>query len=156
MQDSGLARKRSAPLSITQVLINRLRFRRGLIAVLTSLLVLAVLLDPYSFRESASDDLARAPLWQIGFAFLDILLIAWSGVSAWRGHTQRACLLLGLGTILNLAVAISQVHRDGIARFVMGYRAEEYLTWYLAALALRTVGLAWFGSSASRTHDLAE
>lgn len=104
---------------------------------------LGVLLDPYTLRASASDDIRLAPLWQLGAGFLDIALLVAAGICIWRRATYKAVMVLGAEMIFNLLISIVHVQRHGVTRFVTGIGAEEYLSWYLGALILRAGLVMW-------------
>ena len=116
----------------------RSTFRFGIL-LLGALLIGGVLRDPYTFHLNASDYVAPAPTWQVALGLLDVALLVLSIVTAWRGRLGSAFTLLVLEALFALTLAAALVARDGVARFVTGLGAEQYLTEYFALIGLRFV-----------------
>jgi hypothetical protein len=108
-----------------------------LILLLGALVVATVLLDPYTFHFNASDYILPAPTWQLSLGLVDALLVISGVLVAWRGHREIAFLLLSFDALFAIGLCAILVHRDGLERFAAGIGAQEYLSLYLAALALR-------------------
>lgn len=105
--------------------------------ILIGVLIVTILVDPYTLRLNASDVIAQAPWWQTAIGLLSMGLLASVAVSLWRGRNARASKLLGIETLVTIGISIIYVQRDGISRFELGFGGEEYLTWFLIAVALR-------------------
>jgi hypothetical protein len=110
---------------------------KPLILLLGTLVVATVLLDPYTFHLNASDYLQPAPAWQLSLGLVDALLVVSGVLVAWRGRREIGFLVLSFEALFTLGLCAILVHRDGVERFVAGIGAQEYLSVYLAALALR-------------------
>ena len=106
---------------------------------LGALVLLSVLLDPSTFHLNASDAVVPAPSWQLTLALMDAFLVVLGAAMVWRGRADLGFNLLVGEFLWNLALCALLVSRDGIARFVHGFGGEEYLSLYLAALALRVI-----------------
>jgi hypothetical protein len=104
-----------------------------------------ILLDPYSFYQTASDVRVPAQWSQTTLAMVDVLLVVIGAVFAWRQKPYHALLTLSGEMIFNLALVISQVAQQGVSRFVMGFGAEEYLSIYLGTLVIRVCAIALQG-----------
>jgi hypothetical protein len=129
--------------------------KRIILIVMAILVLLSVLLDPYTFRRTAGDYVEWAPLWQMVLGIGDVLLLLVVIVRLGRTQVSRAKRLLLIETLFNLGVAIVLVGRDGQLRFVYGLGAEEYLLVYLAAVALRvSLVMALTDSSISMTETV--
>jgi len=110
-----------------------------LILVLGVLVGATILLDPYTFHLNAGDVLYPAPLWQLGLGLVDALLVVSGVLAALRDRAQLAFLVLAFEGLLTLGLCTILVQRDGVDRFVAGFGAQEYLSLYLTALALRII-----------------
>lgn len=113
--------------------------RRIILTSLSVLVLFSVLLDPYTFRRTASDYVEWAPGWQMLLGITDLVLLVALVALVGHGSFLRASQLLMAETLYSLTVASVLLQRDGLARFVHGIGAEQYLTLYLAALGLRVV-----------------
>lgn len=113
----------------------------GVAIVLVAVLVASVLLDPYTFHLTASDLVQPAPWWQRTLGLADVALLVLLGVLLWRRRPTLAFWVAGGETLYALALGIGFVARDGVARFIAGFGAEEYLTLYLGAIAVRVLVL---------------
>jgi hypothetical protein len=116
--------------------------KRAAGVALSGLLVLAVLLDPYTLSHDASDFVRPGPAWQIALGLTDVVLLLGVGIFAFRQAWQRAFNVLTCEILLALLAAIVLVQRDGVARFIQGLGAEEYASFYLGSIALRVI-LLW-------------
>jgi hypothetical protein len=56
---------------------------RRIAIALAALVLVTVLLDPYTFLRSASDAIVRAPWWQLSFGLLDASLVACGLALVW-------------------------------------------------------------------------
>lgn len=101
-------------------------------------LVAGVLLDPYTFRESASDEIVLAPWWQMALGLADAALLVLVAILLWRRRSS-AFWIIGAELLYALTLGAVFVARDGVSRFLAGIGAREYLTLYLGTLALRVV-----------------
>jgi hypothetical protein len=110
-----------------------------LILVLGALVAASILLDPYTFHLNAGDVLYPAPLWQLSFGLVDAVLVVSGVLAALRDRAQVAFLLLAFEGLFSIGLCAILVHRDGVERFVAGFGAQEYLSLYFAALALRII-----------------
>lgn len=106
-------------------------------------LLASVALDPYTLYSSASDAAIPAPWWQTAIAGADALLIIGFLVFVWRLQDHAAALSLSTAILVNLFSNIGYVQRDGVARFLLGYGAEEYLSVYLLFMSVRILLLVW-------------
>jgi hypothetical protein len=109
----------------------------------TALLIvvaLAILIDPYTFLESASDEMMPAPWPQTALALLDFALVVVGCVFIWRGMPGRALGAIVGEAVYNIAVVSAQVWRDR-TRFLMGADSHQYLSVYLFAIALRFLSI---------------
>ena len=113
--------------------------KRAVGVALAALLAAAVLLDPYTLHQTASDAILPAPAWQLALGLADVALLAAVGVLAFRREWPRASDVLTVETIFALSLAIALVTRDGVGRFVRGFAAEEYVSLYLASIAVRVL-----------------
>ena len=112
---------------------------RRVAILLTALLVAAVLLDPYTFHETASDAVVAAPWWQTTLGVADAVLLALTGVLVWRRVATIAYRVLAFEVLFALALAIGFVVRDGISRFERGFGGEEFVSYYLCTVMLRVL-----------------
>ena len=119
---------------------------------LSALLAIAVLLDPYTLRHDASDFVRPGPAWQIALGLTDVVLLAGVGILAFRQVWRRAFSLLTCEILFALLAAIVLVQRDGVARFIQGFGAEEYASFYLGSIALRVI-LLWTITPAQAKMD---
>ena len=110
-----------------------------LVLVLGALVGATILLDPYTFHFNAGDVLYPAPLWQLSLGLVDALLVVSGVLAALRDRAQLAFLVLAFEGLFTLGLCTILVQRDGVDRFVAGFGAQEYLSLYLAALALRII-----------------
>lgn len=108
-------------------------------AVLSAFVLFSVTVDPYTFRRTAGDYVQWGPWWQVALGIVDLLLLVALLAFVWRRDTRRSAQVLAIESLFNIAVAIGLLHRDGIARFIQGFGAEEYLSFYLFALAIRVL-----------------
>ena len=108
-------------------------------ALVIALLAAAALLDPYTLHLNAGDVLLPAPPWQALLGLGDVALLLVTAGLAWGGKTLRASAALGFETVFNLTVNVALVMRDGLTRFLHGFGAQEYLSIYLCAVALKVV-----------------
>jgi hypothetical protein len=115
--------------------------QRAIAVTLAGLVAFLVLLDPYTFHKTASDLIQPAPAWQLALGLADVALLAAVGTLALLRRTVAFDLLAG-EIVFALVVAILLVSRDGVARFIHGWSAEEYMSFYLGSIALRVV-LLW-------------
>jgi hypothetical protein len=113
--------------------------KRAVGVALAALLAAAVLLDPYTLHQTASDAVLPAPAWRLALGLADVALLAAVGVLAFRREWPRASDVLTVETIFALSLAIALVTRDGVGRFVRGFAAEEYVSLYLASIAVRVL-----------------
>jgi hypothetical protein len=111
-------------------------------AALAVLVIATILLDPYTFALNASDMVIPAPWWQTAASLTGVPLLIAYLVLLRRQRTRPAFTLLVCEFLLVLAVAVVLVRRDGDSRFIRGFGAEEYLSWFLVALCVRVVLLA--------------
>jgi hypothetical protein len=112
---------------------------RAIAILLAGLLAVGVLLDPYTFRHTASDFVEPAPWWQVTLGLADAALLLCTGMLLLRRLPLAAFWVAGAELLYALTLGVLFVARDGVARFVAGFGAEEYLTLYLATIALRVV-----------------
>lgn len=113
--------------------------KRWVFAILSALILFSVAVDPYTLRRTAGDYVEWAPWWQVSLGIVNLLLLITLLVLVWRGDMRRASRLLTAETLYNIGVALALVHRDGIARFIHGIGAEQYLSFYLVAIGLRVI-----------------
>ena len=128
---------------------------KALILLLGALVAATVLLDPYTFHLNAGDVLFRAPTWQLSLGLVDALLVVSGVLAAWRGRRDTAFLLLAFEALFTLGLCAVLVHRDGLQRFVAGIGDQEYLSLYLAALALRVILLTLVHRMATTSNEAA-
>ncbi|MDB4908761.1 MAG: hypothetical protein JWO05_3545 [Gemmatimonadetes bacterium] len=114
------------------------RLKRALAVTLALLLAILVIFDPYTLHRTASDLTVPAPAWQLALGLADLALLAIVGILAFVGRAVASDLLFG-EIIFALLVAIVLVRRDGVSRFVRGFGAEEFLSFYLLSILLRIV-----------------
>jgi hypothetical protein len=105
----------------------------------TALLIvvaLAILIDPYTFHQNASDAMMPAPLAQTALALIDFVLVVIGCVFIWRGMPVRALGVIVGEAVYNIALVSAQVSHDK-TRFLMGFDSHQYLSVYLLVIALR-------------------
>jgi hypothetical protein len=127
--------------------------KRPVAILLVVVLVAGVLLDPYTFHSTASDFVQPAPWWQLTLGLTDAALLVLVGVLLWRRLPRTAFWVAGTEALYALALGIGFVERDGIARFVAGFGAEEYLTMYLGTIASRVLVLMFVQALASEVRE---
>jgi hypothetical protein len=115
--------------------------KRPVAILLVVMLVAGVLLDPYTFHSTASDFVQPAAWWQRTLGLTDAALLLLIGVLLWRRLPRTAFWVAGAEALYALALGIGFVEREGVARFIAGFGAEQYLTEYLGMIALRVVVL---------------
>jgi hypothetical protein len=125
---------------------------RRIIAILfASVALVGVLLDPYTWSLNASDGVVRGPAWQVTLGLIDAILLALAIGYLLRRQNVHASRVFTGELLYALATAVLLINRDGIARFVRGFGAEEFLSAYLMALAFRVAAL---GLVLGTTHHL--
>jgi hypothetical protein len=107
--------------------------RRVLISVTAVLVAGATLWDVYTL---ASDVLRPAPWWQLGLRLTDVSLLATVAGLVWRNAVGAHRVVLG-DLIFVIGGACILVSRDGVTGFVHGFGVGEYLSLFLATLAIR-------------------
>jgi hypothetical protein len=125
--------------------------RRVSLALITVVLI-GLLLDPYTFHHDAGDAVMPAPVWQRVLGLVDLSLLAASLSMVWQKRYDGALALLGSETVWAIGSVLVLVNRDGMGRFIRGFGAEPYLTEYLAVMGLRLAAMAclwWVGRSTS-------
>jgi hypothetical protein len=127
--------------------------KRVVPSIVIGVAALSVLIDPYTFYETASDDRIVAPWWQTAIAFTDLAVLAVAVVFVWRGAAYRGLLALGLEAVLNIGITAIQVGMHGVSRFLVGAGSQEYLSWYLAVVAVRVVGLVALAAAPQRAKE---
>ena len=124
--------------------------RRIIAIALVCLALSSVLLDPYTWSLNGADLVIRAPVWQTTLALVDASLLALAIGYLLRRQNVYASRVLTGEILYALAVAILLVNRDGVARFVHGLGADEFLSAYLLALSLRVAALVLMRASTDR------
>ena len=111
--------------------------RRFLPVAIVAILLAGILSDPYTYARDGSDAIRSAPLWQLGFAILDIgALFAIVALSI-RGRARGALFLVVLETLYYLGGNTILYLRDGPSRFVHGFGAESNLGEHVIVVVLR-------------------
>lgn len=116
--------------------------RLAMIALI-GILILTVLLDPYTLHYNGSDAILPGPWWQRALGLGSVVLLVLVAALIWRAALEKAGGVLCAETLMSLGFSVVLIQRDGLARFQMGFGAEENLSWYLAALGLRVLLLYW-------------
>ena len=114
--------------------------KRLLPVLLLIVIAIGIVLDPYTFHETASDDMTAAPIWQTALALLDLGLVLIACGLIWRGAAVKALGVVVGEAVYNLVLVSVQVvhHRS---RFVMGVDSHQYLSVYLLVIALRFLSI---------------
>ncbi len=111
--------------------------RRLVPVAIVGILLAGILSDPYTYALNGSDAVFPAPLWQLGFAILDVgMLLAIVALSI-RGKARGALFLVVLETLYYVGGNTILYVRDGPSRFVHGLGAESNLGEHVIVLALR-------------------
>lgn len=106
---------------------------RRILAIVTALLLASVTFwDVYTV---ASDLVRPAPWWQLALELTDVSLLATVAGLVWRKSAGAHRVVLG--DLLFVLGAFVLVRQSGVTR---GFGADEYLSLFLVALAIR-VGL---------------
>jgi uncharacterized membrane protein YozB (DUF420 family) len=113
--------------------------RKLAVSVLVLVVAAAVVLDPYSFHRNASDAVSPGPLWQRAMSLLGLVILLAVLAFTWRGRYRVASTAAVVEFLLNVAVCVILLQRDGLDRFRLGFGAEEYASFYLGSLAIRVV-----------------
>src|SRR5258707_461931 len=101
---------------------------RSTIAILGALVFASILLDPYSWHLNASDAVVPAPAWQLTLSLIDAGVLVVGVGLALRDRAEVGFTVLAVEYLFNLGLCALLVHRDGVARFLHGFGAEEYLS----------------------------
>lgn len=120
--------------------MNVQRLCRPVGLILTALLALYVLGDPYTFHLNGSDAIWPAPVWQTALALLDVGLLALLAGLVVRRRARAALTTLTIETLYNLGLTTGLVWRDGLARFDVGFGGQD-VSRYLLLLMVRVVFL---------------
>lgn len=113
--------------------------KRGVALVLLVLVLLAVVRDPFSFFETASDDMWPAPWWRILLTLCEIGSLMFAAAYLWLRKYDMALALILAEAMFNVGIVAAQVHHYGMSRFLEGYGATEYLAWYLLTVLTRLI-----------------
>ena len=105
--------------------------------VVIAILLAGVLSDPYTYARDGSDAIRTAPVWQLGFAILDISMLLAIAALAIRSRTGRALVLAAIETVYHLAGNAVLYLRDGSVRFLHGFGAESNLSEHVIVVVLR-------------------
>jgi hypothetical protein len=101
------------------------------------ILLAGILSDPYTYARTGSDAVLPAPVWQLGFAILDVgALLAIVALSI-RGRSRSALFLVVVETLYYLSGNAILYLRDGPSRFVHGFGAESNLGEHVIVVVLR-------------------
>ncbi|MGQ0649129.1 MAG: hypothetical protein ACT4P7_16355 [Gemmatimonadaceae bacterium] len=87
----------------------------------------------------ASDITRPAPWWQLALGLTDVSLLSTVAGLVWRKSKGAHRVVLG-DLFFVLGGALVVVRLDGVSRLVHGFGADEFLSLFLVALAMR-VGL---------------
>lgn len=113
--------------------------KRAIVLLLLALVILAVIRDPFSFFETASDSRWPAPWWRILLTLSEIGCLMFAAAYLWLRRYDTALRLILAEAMFNVAIVAVQVRHYGIKRFLEGYGASEYLSWYLLTVLTRLV-----------------
>ena len=110
--------------------------RRLVPVAIVGILLAGILSDPYTYARDGSDAIRSVPIWQLGFAILDVgTLLAIVALSI-RGKARGALFLVVLETLYYVAGNAVLYLRDGPSRFVHGLGAESNLGEHVIVLVL--------------------
>jgi hypothetical protein len=118
--------------------------------VVIAILLAGILSDPYTYARDGSDAIRTAPVWQLGFAILDISMLLAIAALVIRSKTGRAFALTAVETVYYLAGNAVLYLRDGSARFVHGFGAESNLNEHVVVVVLRLSLLVYLWVMLSR------
>jgi hypothetical protein len=111
--------------------------RRFVPVAIVGILLAGILSDPYTYSRDGSDAIRSAPIWQLGFAILDVgALLAIVALSI-RGKSRGALFLVVLETLYYFGGNTILYLRDGPSRFVHGLGAESNLGEHVIVVVLR-------------------
>ncbi len=111
--------------------------RRLVPVAIVGILLAGLLTDPYTYARDGSDAIRSAPIWQLGFAILDVgALLAIVALSI-RGRSRGALFLVVVETLYYLGGNAILYLRDGSSRFVHGFGAESNLGEHVIVVVLR-------------------
>ena len=128
---------------------------RRLPVIIAVLLFLAVLMDPYTLHLNASNYVGPAPRWQLALGVGDLLLVALTGILTLRRVDCPAFAVMSVELPFALLAALVLMLRDGVGRFVHGFGAEEYASFYLCTVLLRVALLQLTRMLSIRAHAAA-
>ncbi len=111
--------------------------RRFVTLVVIGILLAGIMSDPYTYARDGSDAIRAAPVWQLGFAILDISVLLAIAALAIRSSIGRALVLAAIETVYYLVGNVVLYLRDGSARFLHGFGAESNLSEHVIFLVLR-------------------
>jgi hypothetical protein len=111
--------------------------RRLVPVAIVGILLAGILSDPYTYARNGSDAVFPAPVWQLGFAILDVgALLAIVALSI-RGKARGGLFLVVVETLYYLSGNAILYLRDGPSRFVHGFGAESNLGEHVIVVVLR-------------------
>jgi hypothetical protein len=117
---------------------------------LPGLIILLILIDPYSWYLNGSDARQIAPLHQLAVAIFGLLLQVLVVVAVARGSARTAASLAGAELLLAVSAVVFLFWRDGHRRFEWGIGSQDF-AWLLAvAMVLRLALVAWLRGSVRR------
>lgn len=112
---------------------------RVILLLLVLLVAAFMLVDPYTLHLNAKDVVLPAPLWQVSLGIADVGLLLFAAILVWKNQFLNASAAVAIETVFNLVLNVALVARDGLSRFIHGLGAQEYLSLYLSAIALRVL-----------------
>jgi len=111
--------------------------RRLVPVAIVGILLAGILSDAYTYARNGSDAVFPAPVWQLGFAILDVgALLAIVALSI-RGKARGGLFLVVVETLYYLSGNAILYLRDGPSRFVHGFGAESNLGEHVIVVVLR-------------------
>jgi hypothetical protein len=114
--------------------------KRLLPILLLIVVAIGIVLDPYTFHETASDDMTSAPIWQTGLALVDLGLVLIACGLIWRRAAANALGVVVGEAVYNLVLVSVQVAHHK-SRFLMGVDSHQYLSAYLFVIGLRFLSI---------------
>lgn len=125
-----------------QLIPRVLRARAAVLSALGAVVLWELIVDPYFWWRDSTDFLIPAPFWQRGLGFVEIALLLLAASALFRSRDILGQRLVVAETLARLLSTILLVQRDGVARFIGGFGAEEFLSWHLLAIGCRVLILA--------------
>lgn len=118
--------------------------------VIPSLIILSIVIDPYSWYLNGSDARQIAPPHQLAVAVLGLLLQVLVMGAVARGSARAAASLAGAELLVAVFAVALLFWRDGYGRFEWGLGSQDF-SWLLAvAMVLRLALVALLRASLQR------